>query len=698
MIGSFKLPECFALCPLVGARLLSRWLRRTPRGGPSCRPSPAPAARPRRHRARRRPRALCGADGQIRAAGVQGVFHADVRVLSAAVLRARRPRARGRSATRAAGAGRHPLRLAGPLARRPRPRPDRPGRPDPHGRHGGLDRRTHRRSPRPPPAPVTATVTVDLALRPRPDRGGQVRRRRRPRRRAARRDADGDPGAGPPTASRSPSPASGPPRSGTPRHGSALAGRRSRRAAGTTADLAGAGRRPAAPWYAPPPVEAGGVVAPRVVADDRRLSRLVDPLAGRPASLRLRLTDRRRRHLPRRRACPGSSPCSAATASGRPGCCCRSAPTSPPARCGCWPAGRAPGRPATPARSPARSCTSCAGTTFALDGHGLRLPAAYYGTVDATPLWISLLHDAWRWGLPAAEVAALLPAPGGRARLARRRTPTRTATASSSTSTPAATAWPTRAGRTPATRVRFHDGRLGRAADRAGRGAGLRLRGGAGTAPRCWTRSAGPAATRWRELRRRAGRAVPRPVLGRRPDGRVPGAGPGRRQAPGRLADQQHRPPARHRPAHRGRGAAQVADLLGAPRHGRRLRAAHDVDATTPASARCPTTAARSGRTTPRSWSPGWPGAGFAAPRRRRWPTGCSPPAEAFDYRLPELFGGDDRSALGRPVPYPAACRPQAWSAAAAVTVAARRPRPRPRRARRPDAAAPARRRPPRAR
>jgi glycogen debranching enzyme len=33
----------------------------------------------------------------------------------------------------------------------------------------------------------------------------------------------------------------------------------------------------------------------------------------------------------------------------------------------------------------------------------------YYGTVDATPLWISLLHDAWRWGLPVAEVTALLP-------------------------------------------------------------------------------------------------------------------------------------------------------------------------------------------------------------------------------------------------------------------------------------------------
>ena len=26
----------------------------------------------------------------------------------------------------------------------------------------------------------------------------------------------------------------------------------------------------------------------------------------------------------------------------------------------------------------------------------------YYGTVDATPLWICLLNDAWHWGLPDA--------------------------------------------------------------------------------------------------------------------------------------------------------------------------------------------------------------------------------------------------------------------------------------------------------
>lgn len=41
--------------------------------------------------------------------------------------------------------------------------------------------------------------------------------------------------------------------------------------------------------------------------------------------------------------------------------------------------------------------------------------------------------------------------------------------------------------------------------------------------------------------------------------------------------------------------------------------------------------------------------------------------AEAFDFRIPELHAGDAASATAAPAPYPAACRPQAWSAAAAV-------------------------------
>jgi glycogen debranching enzyme len=49
-----------------------------------------------------------------------------------------------------------------------------------------------------------------------------------------------------------------------------------------------------------------------------------------------------------------------------------------------------------------------AGGRRASGGRG-RLPSLYYGTIDATPLWICLLHDAWRWGMPEADVRALLP-------------------------------------------------------------------------------------------------------------------------------------------------------------------------------------------------------------------------------------------------------------------------------------------------
>jgi len=48
-----------------------------------------------------------------------------------------------------------------------------------------------------------------------------------------------------------------------------------------------------------------------------------------------------------------------------------------------------------------RSPTTLAHTT---------LPPVYYGTVDATPLWVCLLADSWRWGMPVDQVSALLPA------------------------------------------------------------------------------------------------------------------------------------------------------------------------------------------------------------------------------------------------------------------------------------------------
>ena len=62
----------------------------------------------------------------------------------------------------------------------------------------------------------------------------------------------------------------------------------------------------------------------------------------------------------------------------------------------------------------------------------------------------------------------------------------------------------------------------------------------------------------------------------------------------------------------------------------------------------------------------GAPGADAAA---GKLVAGLLDAAEAFDYRLPELYGGDARTDIGRPVPHPGACRPQAWSAAAGVAL-----------------------------
>ncbi len=47
--------------------------------------------------------------------------------------------------------------------------------------------------------------------------------------------------------------------------------------------------------------------------------------------------------------------------------------------------------------------------TLTIPGEGVSLPPLYYGTVDATALWVVLLHEAWKWGMPEEEVKALLP-------------------------------------------------------------------------------------------------------------------------------------------------------------------------------------------------------------------------------------------------------------------------------------------------
>ena len=56
------------------------------------------------------------------------------------------------------------------------------------------------------------------------------------------------------------------------------------------------------------------------------------------------------------------------------------------------------------------------------------------------------------------------------------------------------------------------------------------------------------------------------------------------------------------------------------------------------------------------------PALALAATSSRRW---CS-----FDHRLPELFGGHEREPGDTPIPYPTACRPQAWAAGVPLQLA----------------------------
>ncbi|ROQ39887.1 amylo-alpha-1,6-glucosidase [Frondihabitans sp. PhB188] len=66
-------------------------------------------------------------------------------------------------------------------------------------------------------------------------------------------------------------------------------------------------------------------------------------------------------------------------------------------------------RVAETAEQPGKIMHELRSQTLTLPGEGISLPPLYFGTVDATALWICLLHDAWTRGLPDDEVRALLP-------------------------------------------------------------------------------------------------------------------------------------------------------------------------------------------------------------------------------------------------------------------------------------------------
>ncbi len=296
-------------------------------------------------------------------------------------------------------------------------------------------------------------------------------------------------------------------------------------------------------------------------------------------------------------------------------------------------------------------------------GVDLHLPPLYYGTVDATPLWVCLLHDAWQAGMPDDQVEPLLDA------------------------CEAALAWMVRYGDSDG------DGFL-EYLDPTG----------TGLANQGWKDSAD--AVRWPDGRLAAGPIALCEVQAYAYEAAMGGAALltafGRRGAEWRgwAAKLQHRFrdkfwcedseglfPAIALDAHK-LPVASVASNMG---HLLGTGLLNDGESAAVAERLLrPEMFTGFGVRTLSSDNAGfWPLsyhcgsvwthdtaiiiAGLAKDGHRtaaaRLSLGLLDAAEAFDYRLPELFGGYSRDDAPRPVPYPMSCFPQAWAAASAAPI-----------------------------
>jgi glycogen debranching enzyme len=294
---------------------------------------------------------------------------------------------------------------------------------------------------------------------------------------------------------------------------------------------------------------------------------------------------------------------------------------------------------------------------------GVTLPPLYYGTIDATPLWVCLLADAAEWGMPAAEVEALLP--NLRAALAWMRDCGDSdgdgllEYVDSTGHGLANQGW-----KDSGDSVQWRDGRLatgpialcevqGYAYEAAVRGAELLERFGQdGTQWRTWATAlkAKFDSAFWIEDAAGAYPAIALDAAKQRVDtvtsniGHLLGTG---------ILDAEQ--------------SALVA---------RRL-----VSSELDSGFGLRTMSTDSAGYWPLSYHGGsvWThdtaiairglhSAGFPA-EAAKLTSGLLAAASRFDYRMPELHSGDAATEFASPVPYPAACRPQAWSAAASVAV-----------------------------
>ncbi|MEU5157714.1 glycogen debranching N-terminal domain-containing protein [Glycomyces sp. NPDC021274] len=299
--------------------------------------------------------------------------------------------------------------------------------------------------------------------------------------------------------------------------------------------------------------------------------------------------------------------------------------------------------------------------TFEMPTNGLALPPLYYGTVDATPLWVCLLVDAWRAGMPADEVAALIP--NLRAALA---------WIDSAAGEDGFLTYIDRTGnglsnqgwKDSADSIQWRDGRLANGpialceaqgyAHEAALGAAALLEAfgeqGAGE----WRAWAGRLRTRFNER-----------FWVTTPEGSYPAIALDRNGAAvdtltsniGHLLGTGILDPD---------AEARIAEILIDPS----MRSGYGIRTMSTAAAGY----------WPLSYHGGAVWAhdsaiiahGMARTGHREQAAAVVDDllhaAAGFDYRIPELHAGTPRSRHGRPTAYPAACRPQAWSAAAAMT------------------------------
>ncbi|MFF3465058.1 amylo-alpha-1,6-glucosidase [Streptomyces sp. NPDC001984] len=292
------------------------------------------------------------------------------------------------------------------------------------------------------------------------------------------------------------------------------------------------------------------------------------------------------------------------------------------------------------------------------------LPPVYYGTVDATPLWITLLHDAWRWGMAHDEVERLLP--HAESALAWMRD-------HGDADGDGFLKYVDRTGRGLANQgwkdsgdsVRHQDGRLAEppialcevqayAYEAARTGAAL-LRAFGRPGADAWEEWAERLAVRFRERFWVEDATGPYPALALDRHGRPVDAvtsGFGHLLGTGLLNEAE--------------SALLAARLTGAD-----LDSGHGLRTLSSGAVGFNPYGYHIGSIWPHDTAIAVHGlvrAGFpdtAAPLA----AGLLTASAAFDARLPELFAGHGSAAGPRPAPYPASCRPQAWAAASAVLV-----------------------------